>query len=245
MRLTILGSSGKFATLERACAGYLLETDQGHLLIDIGSGAWQRLLGQIDHRDLNGVVLSHRHPDHTTDLFQLFHARQYSDTPSEEPIPLWAPAETLERVTGYAPDLDESFDIRPVAAGGAIEAIGTTIQFFEMAHPCETVGMRIQANGLVVAYSSDTGPDADLLGLASGADIFLCEATFQEADAPWEGHMSAADAARAATAAQAKNLVLTHLPPDRDYGLSLAEAERASEVPVRLATDGLSLVVGE
>ncbi len=240
----MLGSSGKFATVDRACAGYLVDVGEGPILIDIGSGAWQRLLAHIDHRDLRGVILTHRHPDHTTDLFQLYHARQYSDGAPEESIPLWAPAETIERITGYA-DVTESFEIHEIAAGGSIEAAGATFRFFEMAHPPETVAVRIEGGGGVASYSSDTGPEGDLVALARDADLFICEATLQESDASWEGHMSAAAAARAANDAGAKALVLTHLPPGRDHGLSLAEAERAvNGIPVRLAADGLTLDAG-
>jgi ribonuclease BN (tRNA processing enzyme) len=51
--------------------------------------------------------------------------------------------------------------------------------------------------------------------------------------------MSAAQAASVAREADVKRLVLTHLPPGRDLGVSLAEARAAApEVYATLATDG-------
>ena len=75
MSLTVLGSSGMYATPERACSGYLVEIDDQTLWLDAGAGTWRNLMRHTDFRDLSGVLLSHRHPDHTTDVFQADHAR--------------------------------------------------------------------------------------------------------------------------------------------------------------------------
>ncbi|HEX2241551.1 MAG TPA: MBL fold metallo-hydrolase, partial [Actinomycetota bacterium] len=91
-------------------------------------------------------------------------------------------------------------------------------------------------------YSADSGEEADFEALAGDADVFVCEATFQDSDEPWFGHLSAAQAARVAARVRAKKVVLTHLPPGRDFGLSLAEAQReAADLDVQLASDGLRL----
>lgn len=243
--LTVLGSSGMFGTTDRACAGYLVECDDARILVDCGSGTWRNLLGHIDHASLHGVVLSHRHPDHVSDLFQVFHARRYGGPEPLEKIPLWAPAETLDRLTTFAKELDEAFVLNAVAPGDSLDEGGITFTFFEMAHPPETVGIRMERDGEAIAYSSDTGPDADLSALAGGAAVFVCEATLQNSDEAWEGHLSAAQAGEAAAAAGAKKLVLTHLPPGRDYGLSWTEAHKTSgDAEVQLASDGLKVEVG-
>lgn len=243
--LTVLGSSGMFATTERACSGYLLETDETCLLLDCGAGTWRNLLGHVDYGLLDGVLLTHRHPDHVSDLFQVFHARRYGSREPLAPIPLWAPAETLDRLTTFAKELDEAFDLRVIAPEDSLSAGGISFRFFEMAHPPETLGVRMERDGGVIAYSSDTGPTGDLTSLAAGADLFLCEATLQDSDEPWEGHMSASQAGAAAAAAGAKKLLLTHLPPGRDAGLSLTEAHKTSgDAEVQLASDGLKAEVG-
>lgn len=243
--VTVLGSSGMFGTPQRACAGYLLEVDDGRILIDCGGGTWRNLLEQLDYRALTGVILSHRHPDHVTDLFQLFHARRYGEKEPLPEIPLWAPAETLERLCSFAKELDQAFTLRSVTAGDVIHHGDARFSFFPMAHPPDTVGVRVEQDGAVLAYSSDTGPEGDLGGLATGADVFLCEATLQDSDEEWEGHMKASQAGAAAADAQVQRLVLTHLPPGRDAGLSLTEAHKTSgDSKVQLAADGLRLEIG-
>ena len=47
-----------------------------------------------------------------------------------------------------------------------------------MNHPVETFGFRIEHAGRALAYSADTGPSDALVGLARGADVLLCEASF-------------------------------------------------------------------
>lgn len=245
LSLTVLGSSGMFATLNRACAGYLVESDGTQLLLDCGAGTWRNLLTHLDHATVAGVMLSHRHPDHVSDLFQVFHARRYGGPEPLAAIPLWAPAETLDRLTSFAGELDEAFDLSVIRAGDSLQVGGISFDFFEMAHPPETLGVRMRHGDDVVAYSSDTGPGADLDGLASEADVFVCEATLQDSDDEWEGHMSASQAGTAAAGAGVKRLVLTHLPPGRDAGLSLAEAHKTSgDAEVQLASDGLRIEVG-
>lgn len=242
--VTILGSAAMYATTERACAGYLVETENRTLWLDAGAGTWRNLLHHTDFTKLDGIVLSHRHPDHTSDVFQCFHARRYGGSEPLPRIPLWAPEETIECLMGYAQGLEDSFHINPVSQNGSVTAGDATLSFVRMAHPVETLGVRIESDGSTLAYSSDSGPDADFEALAEGAGLFICEATFQDSDEEWEGHMSASQAGGLAAELGVGELVLTHLPAGRDLGLSIAEAEgTASGVTVRLAADGLRLGV--
>ena len=242
--VTVLGSAAMYQTNERACSGYLLEAGDKRIWMDAGGGTWRNLQKSIDFSDIDGVVLSHRHPDHTIDLFQCFHARRYGGPEPLEVIPLWAPAETIERLVAFSPELDESFDIQAVSAGEAVKLDEVGLSFFEMVHPAETLGIRAEFEGTALAYSSDTGPGGDLAGLASGTQLFICEATFQNSDEEWTGHMSAAQAGAAAASAGAERLLLSHLPANRDVELSLTEAvERSGNVRVDLAFDGLKLEI--
>ena len=245
LRITVLGSSGTFATRSRAASGYLLEVDGARLWLDAGAGTWRNLLGSASYADIDGVLLTHRHPDHTSDVFQAMHARLYGGPGPLAPIPLWAPAETLERVCSFAPEIGEAFELGTIAAGGSLTVGRASLKFVPMAHPPETVGVRLQHEGGIFAYSADTGPNADFRALAGDADLFLCEATLQEEDEGWEGHMTAAAAATAAEEVGAKRLLLTHLPPDRDVALSLKQARSAAmDLAVELAEDGMTVEVG-
>lgn len=243
--LTVLGCSGKFPTADRAASGYLLEHDGKNIWVDAGAGTWRNLITYIDYPDLDGVLLSHRHPDHTSDVFMAIHARLFGERHPLPRIPLWAPSSTIKHMSAYFDSLEGCFEIHEIADGDRIEVAGLGVDLVRMAHPPATLGMRLSDGDGVLAYSADTGPDADLRRLAGGADIFVCEATLQDSDKPWEGHLSASQAGAIAAELGVGELVLTHLPPERDLGLSLAEAQRTcGDARVRLAVDGLRLEVG-
>jgi ribonuclease BN (tRNA processing enzyme) len=243
--VTVLGSSGMFATLERACSGYLVDLDGFRLWMDAGAGTWRNLLDLIDYSDLDGIVLSHRHPDHTTDVYQAFHARHYGGREPLRSVPLWAPQETLDRLCAFGGELEQSFELRSVAPGDEIRLERATLSFFPMAHPPVTLGVRIEHEGGVLAYSADTGPTASFELLARRADVFVCEATLQDADDPWEGHMRASQSGRVASELEVPTLVLTHLPPHKDALVSLEQARASADgVQVVLAHDGMTIEVG-
>jgi ribonuclease Z len=73
--------------------------------------------------------------------------------------------------------------------------------------------------GKKIVYTGDTKPTAGIARWARGADMLICDATFGDElrrKAHEYGHMTAADAARAAKAAGARQLVLTHFSPRYD-----------------------------
>ncbi|MDQ3986655.1 MAG: MBL fold metallo-hydrolase [Actinomycetota bacterium] len=244
LAVTVLGSSAIYATPERACSGYLIEAGDKRIWLDAGAGTWRNLLTYIDFDSIDGIFLSHRHPDHTTDVFQCFHARRYGRSEPLSPIPLWAPGETIERLLGFSPELGESFDIEQVGSGETIELGECALSFVKMAHPVETLGARVEFDGAAFAYSSDTGPEADFEALTRGTSLFICEATFQDSDEEWAGHMKASQAGSVAAELEVPRLLLTHLPAGRDLGLSIAEARATSgESEVQLAADGMRLAI--
>ena len=71
LSVMVLGSGGPIATAEgRASAGYLIFTDgKPRVLMDVGGGTYQRLAQSgTNIKDLDIVLLSHLHADHTGDL---------------------------------------------------------------------------------------------------------------------------------------------------------------------------------
>lgn len=244
LSITPLGCSAMYATEDIAASGYLLEIDDYKLWLDAGGGTWQQLLRRLDYGDVDGVLLSHRHPDHTIDVFQFFHARAYGGR-DLDPIPLWAPEETIERITAFSTELNETFDITQIEAGGVIDIGGAKATLVDMKHSAQTCGVRFEHGGVVLAYTADTGPGSDFHALAHDAGVLICEATYQDEDQPWwEGHLSATQAGRVVADVGASRLVLTHLPAGRDHQVSLKEAMvEAGSASVELAVPGRTIEV--
>jgi len=103
----------------------------------------------------------------------------------------------------------------------------------------ETFAFRFEHGGQVLTYSGDTGESPVLVELARSADILLCEAGFPDQPGLPPGlHLTGRQAGRHASAAGAGHLILTHLYPDNDAALSLAEAQSTFQGPISLAAPG-------
>jgi ribonuclease BN (tRNA processing enzyme) len=246
LSVTVLGCSGVYQTRDSAASGYLVEVDGERWLLDAGGGTWRNLLLHTDYRDLRGVVLSHRHPDHTIDIWQLYHALRYGDVDAPAPsIPLWAPQETIDRLLGFDEGLADAFGLVPITEASEIALGSARVLFGRMKHPPVTLGARIELGDAAFSYSADSGVEGDFDRIGTEAHVFVCEATVQNSDEPWWGHLSAAHAGSIAARLGVKKLVLAHIRPGRDRELSLAEArETAGDIDVELAGDGLRLEVG-
>ncbi|MFE3885557.1 MBL fold metallo-hydrolase [Streptomyces lydicus] len=245
MKLTVVGCSGSFPSVESACSSYLLEADGFRLLLDMGNGALGELQRHIGLYDLDAVLLSHLHADHCIDLCGYFVVRYYRpDGGRCAPMPVYGPAGTERRLTAAHADLpydgamSEVFGFRTLTPGTF--TIGPfTIRTERVRHPVESFAFRIEHGGRSLTYSGDTGPCDALERLAEGADFFLCEASFTygKEDIP-DLHLNGREAGEVAQRAGAGRLVLTHIPPWTDPALSIRDAQKAYDGPVEVAKAG-------
>ncbi len=240
----MLGGQGTWPDAGGACTGYLLRTDGFTLWIDLGTGTMANLQRHIGLLDVDAVVISHRHPDHLLDLFPYFYARLFHP---EHPmgLPLYCPPGLVDGVTALLSDqggamVEKVFDVRAVEPGESFGVGPFRVRTAPMRHPVPTLGMRVEAGGVALAYSADTGPTDELVGLARDADLLLSEATWLEVPGGAEPlHLTAGQAGEHAARAGAAELVLTHvrwMNTDRDGGLE--RASTAFGKPAALAEEG-------
>lgn len=232
MRVTVIGCSGSFPGPDSPASSYLIEADGFALVLDLGNGALGSLQRFRSLYEIDAVCISHLHADHCLDLCGYWVARTYRPGGPAPKIPVHGPADTADRMA-RAYDLDpdpgmtETFDFHTLRRGPYdIGPFRVTTAL--MPHPVEAFAFRIEHGGRAVAYSGDTGPSGDLVELARGADLFLCEASFLDGpEHPPELHLTAREAAEHAARAEVGRLVLTHLVPWNDRELSLNEAKAA------------------
>ncbi|MCT2591238.1 MBL fold metallo-hydrolase [Streptomyces sp. N2-109] len=248
MKLTVVGCSGSFPSADSACSSYLVEADGYRLLLDMGNGALGELQRHCGLYDLDAVVLSHLHADHCIDMCGYFVARYYRFEGGRcAPIPVYGPEGTEKRLTTAYDDtpsessMSEVFDFRPLSPEGSFELGPFVVRTDMVRHPVEAYGFRIEQRGTgrTLTYSGDTGPCAELAGLAEGADLFLCESSFTHGkeDIP-ELHLNGRQAGEFASRAGAGRLVLTHIPPWTDPQVNLRDAKSVFDGPVDLARPG-------
>ena len=67
-QVTVLGSCGAFPEPGRACSGFAVDWDGYRLVLDLGYATLPRLLAHWPDGVLDGVAITHEHPDHCIDL---------------------------------------------------------------------------------------------------------------------------------------------------------------------------------
>lgn len=242
VRVHILGSSGTYPAPGRPCPGALVEQGETLVLADIGSGVLGALLDRWTIHDLAAVVISHRHPDHVSDVFGLFHLLAFGEP--RPPLPLFAPADTVEAIAGFL-DADSNHRFwevfRVIEAKGSHRVGGLTVDFTAAYHSVPSVVTRFRSAHRGLVYTGDTGDGGDWADLCQEADLLLAEASLQNADPPWLFHLSSAQAGRIARERKVRRLALTHIRPHQDPARSVMEAEETFDRPVILATPGATI----
>ncbi|OLF17518.1 MBL fold metallo-hydrolase [Actinophytocola xanthii] len=254
MKLFVLGCSGSSPGPSNPSSGYLLEAEDFLLGMELGNGTLAELQALRDPFDLDALVFSHLHPDHCADFTALTVFRRYHPAPPYDPrvrrLPVHAPVEAPSRfAAAYSPDeadraetdLTDVFEFHPLHSG-TIEIGPFRVDVGKAAHPCEAYGFRISHGGRTLVYTGDTGPEAPLEELATGADVLLAEASWTHAeDRPRDLHLSGRQAGRLARTAGVGRLLVTHVPPWTDRDAVLGEAreefgEELTELVVKGAT---------
>jgi ribonuclease BN (tRNA processing enzyme) len=247
MRLTIVGCSGSLAGPSSPASCYLVQArHEGrtwNLVLDLGNGALGALQRHLDLGAIDAVVLSHLHPDHCLDLCGLYVAQKYGPAPgSRTRIPVYGPRGTGERMArAYdltPPDgMDREFDFRDLVDGASVRIGPFTITPHLVRHPAEAYGIRVEADGEVLAYTGDTDTCDGLSPLFHDATLALADSAFVDGRDQAQGiHLSGSRAARAAVdAGGVRRLMLTHMPPWNERAVCRAQAAAVWPGEVELA----------
>ncbi len=115
VEMTVLGKSPALPDAGGANSGYLIRHDGFTLLLECGSGVFAKLRAVCDPHEVDAVLISHLHADHTLDLYPFSHALTYHGRAEGERPRLWAPPgserafATLGAVFGAERQISEAF----------------------------------------------------------------------------------------------------------------------------------------
>ncbi len=250
MRITVIGCSGSYPGPDSPASCYLLEaegvdgdeTRTWRVLLELGNGALGALHNYIDPLSVDGVLVSHLHPDHYMDLCGYYVLRRYGPQGAQPPIPVWGPKGIADRLA-YAYDLPldpgmrEDYDFHEY--NGKFDLGPFTVEPIEVDHPVVAYGLRISADGATFGYSGDTAPCEGLDRIAADVQLLIAEASYRsDDDNPPHLHMTGADCGSVAGRMGVGRLVLTHIPPWHTSDVALAEATAAYAGDVELARPG-------
>ncbi len=253
MKVTILGSGTGWPRLERGAPGYLVQVAGQNILLDMGPGTVYRLLKcGISLPDIDGIVLSHFHPDHVTDLIPFFFASHYALGYKREK-PFWLLSG--EGFKDFYSGLKKAFGHWVEPPEGFLEQIEVSVQYpsalllppleirtSPVLHNPESIAVRLQYQGKSVVYSGDTDFCPSIIDLAREADLLILECAAPEGS-KIPGHLTPSLAGQIAGQAQVKRLILTHFYPPCDQADLLTPAKAFFSGEIVLAQDFMTLEV--
>jgi len=260
-RLVLLGTrGGPGVGLDRSETASAVVVDGVPYLVDCGYGTMRALVAAgIGYQPVNTVFLTHLHDDHTADLAALL-AHQWTDSKATA-TQIYGPHATETMVKGAIEFFRANVEIRTIDEGRTakpeemffghdanvgndpvrvfadervIVTAATNTHFPErfvarMQH--RSVGYRFETSTRTICFSGDTAYSENIVRLARGADVFVCEvmdhrtyennlARAREAAAAGnpesvarhvaETHVTPAGAGRMAREAGVKTVVLNH-----------------------------------
>ena len=150
MKYRCLGKYGPYPAAGGASSGHLLFQEGKALALDMGSGTLPRLLASVKGYEVCGVVLTHLHPDHYSDL--LVYA-QYLAKCAERPMPLYLPR-TPERVSSLLADTGV-FDVHFTDAESTAQCGPFALRFAPTVHPLPGYAVRVDGDASF-AYTGDS-----------------------------------------------------------------------------------------
>ncbi len=254
MRLTIVGCAGSVAGPDNPASSYLLEADSAgrtwRLLIDLGSGAVGPLQAIVDPAMIDGILVSHGHPDHCADLASLSVLLRYGPAQGTDlaPIPLWGPEgidERIRQVEGSSDDAGLAPFAWSAVAPGERRSLGPfSVTATRAWHPVPALAYRIEGPSesggrATLVFTGDTDLSDEVVAVAAGADLLLAEAGWaHRAENPPGVHLTGKQAGELARRAGAVRLVVTHVASWVDPGPTLEQA-RAEHSDATLAAPGV------
>src|SRR5579863_1123002 len=209
VELRVLGSGGPEMQDKRASSSYLIWKDgKARVLVDAGGGAALRF-GEsgAQMQDLDVILISHLHVDHTADLTALLKSSYFEER--TRPLPLFGPpgnalfpATTMfiarlfdpgRGIYRYLGDFlrgrQGGYELRPhdttlqpAELRTVFDSAGELVRATRVIHgDVPALAWRVQIDQRVIVFSGDTnGDNGNLERLAQGADILVAHNAIPE-----------------------------------------------------------------
>ena len=249
--IKFLGTAGaRFVVAEqlRYSAGTVIKSNEATLVFDPGPGTLLRLASsrpKIPIKDIDGVVLSHIHLDHSTD------ANVILDSITEGGLKKTGVLFTTEEALYSENRVILPFlrvylnEVTTLSHKGTFSFKDIKFTTFKHDHPAETYGMRFEIGGKFISFVVDTLFFGELIDYYKNSDILVLNVVRATARDGVK-HLSVEDVEKFLQFANPKKVVMTH------FGMTMLRqnpqkiAENLSEkykTEVVAAYDGLKVEI--
>jgi ribonuclease BN (tRNA processing enzyme) len=247
MKVTFLGTNGWFDTTTGNTVSVLVQADGYDIIFDAGNGI-AKADRYISQDKPVFLFLSHFHIDHIAGLhtlakFRLKQGLRIYCMPGGAALlhifvgePFTVPLEQLP------------FPVHAIELEEGIHKLPFTVECRPLVHPAPCYGYRVEIDGKVITYCTDTGVCDNAVLLARDADLLITECGLKPGDVSelWP-HLNPQDAIGIARKAHAKRLALMHFGAEvyKTLGDRTALQEQfGQEFPgLVVATDDLTIDV--
>lgn len=235
MKVTVLGSGTCIPSPTRNAPGYLLQVNGRRLLVDCGSGISRQLAkAGFACSALDGIFITHLHPDHCSDLVAIVQALQVGDRGRFAGRLLIGGGATVGEYyrtcvgewLGPVPFAIKLLDMQRPVVFEDIQI--STVPTIHMENGC-SLAYRFIFKDKKIVFTGDAEYSEALARFAAGVDLLVadCSALARDKRA---GHLSARECGRLARDAKVKSVLLSHL-----YPAEYADQERAEECRTEFA----------
>jgi len=238
MKLVCLGTGTSIPSLKRSSSAYIISTKAHRILIDIGPSVVRRMLEcGYTVNDIDTIILTHFHVDHTADLATFLFACNYGIEPRlKQLLLIGGPGirtffKRLATLYPWIKPNNYSVRIKRMSQD-LLHLDDLTICTECMRHNRESIGIRIEEKKSIT-FSGDTDYTKRLESLAQDTDLFVVECSFPERKV--KGHLNLTLLEKLVEKAHPKKVLISHLYPEWQTFRGVLQA------PYLLAEDGMEI----
>ena len=250
--IKFLGTAGaRFVVMKqlRASGGIWIYLDNTNILVDPGPGSLVKCISskpRLNPMDLDGIILTHRHLDHSNDVNIMIEAMTNGGFKRKGSV--FAPRDALEDdpvVLKYVRNQVEKVEQLRAEGKYKIGNVDFTTPVKHV-HGVETYGLNIYGKNNKISIISDTRYFEGLESYYDGDVLIINVVLFKEKD--WIDHLSLIDVERMLPNIKSKLVILSH------FGMTVIKqrpweiAEKLTEkfgVKVIAARDGMTINLDE
>jgi ribonuclease BN (tRNA processing enzyme) len=239
VKIVLLGTGSAIPSVTRLSSSSLVVASGSTLLVDIGPAVVRRIM-ELDYSlgDVDVLLLTHFHPDHSVDLATFLFECNFGSTPRRRPL-------TIIGGKGVQLFIRRFYRlypwIRPLHYKIAVKSLpdglwktgDIIVKTAPTEHREESIAVRFEQKGKCVVFSGDTDYSPSLVELAKGADLLVSECTFPARKK--EGHLNLMTLLKMVAEAQPKGVIMTHLDPEWE------QFRGSLPLPLLLGEDGMEI----